>query len=76
MAPTTTARVIGSLFHLLTEGPRPPVICLALQDVPCDLVSHDPLAELIDIHVFVILDKLLGTIDLIRFLQKVFQSLD
>jgi hypothetical protein len=73
---TATARVLGSLLHLLAECPRPAIVCLAIQYVPCDLITSDLLAKLIDIHVFIIVDELFGTVDLIHFLQKAFQSLD
>jgi hypothetical protein len=61
---------------LLAECPRPAVVCLAIQDIPSDFISSDPLAKLIDIHASIIFDEFLGTVDLIYFLHKAFQSFD
>jgi hypothetical protein len=61
---------------LLAERPRPAIVCLPIQNIPCDFISSDPLAKLIDIHAPIIFDEFLGTVNLIHFLQKAFQSLD
>lgn len=75
MASTAAAKV-RSLSHLLAECPRPAVVCLAIQNIPCDFIPSDPLAKLVDIHASVIFDEFLGTVNLIHFLQKAFQSFD
>jgi len=59
---------------MLTECPRPAVVCFAIENIPRDLVPHDPLAKLINIDISVILDELLSPIDLIHILQKGFQG--
>jgi hypothetical protein len=61
---------------LLAECPRPAIVCLAIQNISCDFISSDPLAKLIDIHASIIFAELLGTVYLVHFLHKAFQSFD
>lgn len=67
--------MIRSLLHLLAECTGPAVVGFTIENITCDLISHNSLTQIIYIYVSVVLYKLLCTIYLVDIFQKSFEDL-
>jgi hypothetical protein len=58
----------------LTESTGPSIVGFAIHNVSCDFIPEDCLAQLIDVRIRVILDKVIHTIDLVHLAHESFES--
>jgi hypothetical protein len=59
---------------LLTECTRPSIIGFTIQNVSCDFIPEDGLAQLVDVRIPVVLDEVVRAVDLVHLTQEAFES--